>query len=194
MRRRPTVTGGRDADPGQVWTDTRRGRSRRARGLYVLAVAGFTCALTPQVVEALAGPGSTGPALGLLVLLCLGALGLLCGAVGSLILDVLLLLSARTCGVGLPFAALSRAVDRALPPLSLGVAGAAVCVLVLGAERAFASPLPSTVMALAVVAHLLLLFRGLSLLGVASPGRRIAVLLTYVAVPAVLVALADGRS
>jgi hypothetical protein len=169
-------------------TAHREGRGRR--GLYVLAVTGFTCALTPAVVDAFGDGG--GVAIAVLVGLVLGLVGLVCGVVGSLLLDVLLLLSVRVGGVDAAFPTVSRTVDRALPPLAAGVAVAAVCTAVLGSDDAFDSPVPAVAMALAAAAHVGLLFRLLPRLGVVPIGLRATVLALYVAVPTALIALSGA--
>jgi hypothetical protein len=171
-------------------------RSRRSRGLYVFAVASFPCALAPTLVEAVAedATGGSRAAVAVLAALGLGLVGAVCGVVGSLMLDVVLLLAVRVSGTDAGFSRTSRLVDAALPPLAAGVAAAAALTLAWGPERAFASPVPTVVMGAAVLAHLLVLYRRLPAHGVAGQRHRAVALALYVAVPGTLIALAGSGS
>ena len=159
------------------------------RWWYVAAVAGFLCSFTGPAADALLDPSSTatsGRAVVTMVLCGLLLVGVVAALMQSLILDLLLTLAVRLTGRDAHLREAARYVDRSLPPLALGIAGAAVVVLVLGPQDAFASWVPSVTIAVAVIGHLGVLAR---LLGVGldlSVRDQVTVLAGYVGVPALL--------
>ncbi len=172
----------------------RRRRDRLGRLAYVLMVTAFTAALGPTVVSAVnssSGEVARSAAIPSFVGVLLVLFGLATGLIGSLLLDVLLLLATRTTGTHRDIRQSAPLVDRELPALAAGVAVAAGWVLVAGAPAAFASPWPSVAMGAAVLAHLALLFRALAAAGLPAR-RRLAALAVYAAVPAALLIL--GRT
>ena len=94
-------------------------RSTRSSGSvriwYAVAVAAFTSSLTPAFGSRLAEGGTStgGSPASVLILIGLAVFGLFSGVVGPLILDVLLLLSARVAGADVRFREASLLVDKA---------------------------------------------------------------------------------
>lgn len=199
-------TGGR-ADPHRA-DRARTGRpapgqpaSRRIpRVGYILAVALFAASFTPSAVDSFTGAtaatGGTGGTRSVaLTVLCAAGLaifGAISGVVGSIVLDVLLMLALRVAGADPTLRQASRQLDGALAPLAAGVVAAAIFVLAQGAAGAFASPVVSAVMALAVVAHCAMLLLHLQPVLGRSVGRRLAALACYVAVPAGVIVAAQA--
>lgn len=179
---------------GSRTVDTRPGRrtlNRRPRVAYVLAVALFAAAFTPSAVTSVTG-GSGSVPLTVLSGLGLAFFGAVSGVIGSLILDVLLMLALRVAGADATLRQASARVDGALLPLAVGVTAAAGFVLVQGAAIAFASPVVSVLMAAAVAAHGVALFLNLRPVLGRSVGRRLAAVICYAVVPAGVIGAAQA--
>lgn len=162
---------------------------------YVLAVALFAAAFSPSAVASFTDGAGSAP-LTVVSAVGLALFGALSGLIGSVVLDVLLMLALRVAGADATLRQASRRVDEALAPLAAGVLAAAGFVLVQGGPAALESPVVSTLMGLAVVAHCGLVFvRTRPVLGRAV-ARRLTAVACYVAVPAGVIvaasALGDG--
>lgn len=184
----------RNRTAGSRTAETRPARgtlNRRPRVAYVLAVALFAAAFTPSAVTSVTGGSGSVP----LTVLCglgLAFFGAVSGVIGSLILDVLLMLAVRVAGADATLRQASGRVDAALLPLAVGVVAAAAFVLVQGAAIAFASPVVSVLMAAAVAAHGIALYLGLPPVLGRSVGRRVVAVACYAVVPAGVISAAQA--
>ncbi len=180
-RRRRTARSPRGAGDR---TSGLRVAGRAPRALYVLSVALFAASFAPGAVVSIVGAESSSSALTVLLAVGLLVFGTVSGVVGSVVLDVLLMLALRVAGADPTLRQASRRLDPALLPLSVGVLAAAGFVTFQGATAALASPVVSLLMAVAVLGHFAVLFVGVRPFVGGSVGVRAVALACYVVVPA----------